>query len=111
MYLSLKACRTVFCTNFDQALLQTYDKNNIMDILKQQKWKIKDIYIMQSRKSFKIEMTSRQEAQKFLNQEIINIGGIRISEDSKEPELDPTITQCWECGELEPNHNSKYCTG
>ena len=66
---------------------------------------------MKSNKSFKIEMSSRKEAQKFLKQESISIGGIRISDDSKEPEIDPTINQCWACGVLDPNHNSENCTG
>ena len=56
MSLSLKASRTVFITNFDQSLLQTYSKYDIIEILKQQKWRVKDFYIMKSKKSFKIEM-------------------------------------------------------
>ena len=28
----------------------------------------------------------------------------------KEKEADPTIGQCWTCGELEPNHNANTCT-
>ena len=111
MSLSLKACRTIFCTNFDPTLLTTYSKENIMEILKQQKWKVKDIYIMKSNKSFKIEMSSRMQAKNFLEKESINIGGIRLDNNSKEPEIDPTIKQCWECGILNPNHNSQECTG
>ena len=111
MSLSLKACRTIFCTHFDRTLLEIYDKNSIMEILKDQKWKVRDIYIMKSRKSFKIEMSSRREAQKFLKLETINIGGIQIKDESIEPEIDPTINQCWECGVLNPKHNSQNCTG
>ena len=111
MSLSLKACRTVFCTNFDPELLINYSKEDIMGILKQQKWKVENIYIMRSQKSFKIEMKTRKEANKFLNQESINIGGIRIGDESKEPEIDPTIQQCWECGAQNPNHNSQTCPG
>ena len=111
MSLSLKASRTVFVTNFDHALLQTYSKENIMEILKGQKLKVKDIYIMKSKKSFKIEMTSRNQAKELLKKEAIDIGGIRITNTSIEPEIDPTINQCWECGILEPNHNSQNCTG
>ena len=29
----------------------------------------------------------------------------------KEPEIDPTITHCWECGQLEPDHSSRNCNG
>ena len=111
MSLSLRACRTIFCTHFDRTLLEIYDKNNIIDFLHQQKWKVKDVYIMKSKKSFKIEMSSRKEAQKFLRQESISIGGIKLLEESLGPELDPTISQCWECGDLEPTHNSQNCTG
>ena len=111
MSLSLKSCRTIFCTNFDAALLQTYTKENIKEILIQQKWKVKDIYIMKCSKSFKIEMATRKQAHKFLKQEKINIGGICLSENSIEPEIDPTINICWECGIHEPNHNSENCPG
>ena len=111
MSLSLKASRTVFITNFDQSLLQTYSKYDIIEILKQHKWRVKDFYIMKSKKSFKIEMTTRKQAMDFLKEETINIGGIRISDDSKEPEIDPTINQCWECGIINPNHSSQNCTG
>ena len=110
MSLSLKACRTIFCTNFDPALLITYSKDDIIDILKQQKWEVKDIYIMKSNKSFKVEMKTRKQAQKFINMESINIGGIRLTNNSREPEIDPTIQQCWECGVLNPTHNSQGCT-
>ena len=110
MSLALKACRTIFCTNFDAALLTTYTKNNIIDILKQQKWEVKDIYVMKSNKSFKIEMKTRKQAQKFLDTETINIGGIRLTNNQREPEIDPTIKQCWECGVLNPTHNSQGCT-
>ena len=81
-----------------------------MDILRHQKWKVNDIYIMKSNKSFKIEFTNRNQAKAFIKKETC-IGGIRISDHSKEPEIDPTINQCWECGILEPNHNSQNCTG
>ena len=111
MSLSLKACRTIFCTNFDATLLTTYTKENIIDFLKHQKWKVEDIYIMKSNKSFKIEMTSKKQAQEFLKKEFINIGGIRLNGNSKEPEIDPTIKMCWECGQLDPNHNSQNCNG
>ena len=56
-------------------------------------------------------MSSRNEAKRFLHQDTISIGGIRLTEQSREPELDPTINQCWECGELEAKHNSDNCTG
>ena len=26
-----------------------------------------------------------------------------------EPEIDPTIQECWGCGVLQPNHSSEFC--
>ena len=46
-----------------------------------------------------------------MKQEKINIGGICLSENSIEPEIDPTINICWECGIHDPNHNSENCPG
>ena len=66
---------------------------------------------MKSNKSFKIEMKTRNQAKDFLKLESINIGGIRLTNNSKEPEIDPTINQCWTCGILNPKHNSQNCTG
>ena len=60
MSLSLKACRTIFCTNLDSALLATYSNEDIKNILKQQKWEAKEVYKMKSGKSMKIEMETRK---------------------------------------------------
>ena len=111
MSMALKACHTIFCTNFDPAILQAYSNDRIKEILVAQEWKVREVYIMRSGKSMKIEMETRKQAIKFLEQEQINIGGIRINEEQKEQEIDPTIKQCWECGELNPTHSSATCPG
>ena len=54
MSLSLKACRTIFCTNLDPALQTAYSTEDLKDLLNQQEWKVKDIYKMRSGKSMKI---------------------------------------------------------
>ena len=53
--LKLKANRTVFCTNLDPTIIGTYDKQDIKESLTEQNWKIKDVYIMKSKKSLKID--------------------------------------------------------
>ena len=109
--LELKASRTVFCSKLDPAILATYSKEDIKASLQQQRWKIKEIYITKSKKSFKIEFINKKQAIAFIQDNNTHIGNIRLSEDSKEPEVDPTIKQCWECGQLEPNHNTQNCLG
>ena len=66
---------------------------------------------MNSKKAFKIEFHSSKEARKFLNTNDTTIGNIRLHQDSKEPEVDPTVPQCWDCGRLNPQHNSGNCPG
>ena len=58
--LKLKANRTVFCTNLDPSLLELYTKEDIKASLTEQNWRVKDIYIMKSKKSFKIEMKDQK---------------------------------------------------
>ena len=60
---------------------------------------------MNSKKSFKIEMAERQMAKEFLTKKT-HINNIILPEESKEPETDPTINQCWDCGQINPNHSS-----
>ena len=48
-------------------------------------------------------------AEKFLKNVNTNILGIRLLQEHKEREIDPTIAQCWECGMLDPGHSSKCC--
>ena len=64
---------------------------------------------MNSKKTFKIEMETTEEARKFINIKHTAIGHIPIRQESKEVEVDPTIPQCWECGRLNPQHTSNLC--
>ena len=109
--MAMKADRTAYCFGFDPTLLSTYTNDNIKEILTNENWKVRDVYIMSSKKSFKIEFNSSQEANKFIQDNNTNIGGIRLDCNSKELEIDPTVRQCWSCGTLNPNHNSEECTG
>ena len=107
--LRLKASRTVFCTNFDPTITATYGKQDIIESLKQQKWKVKDVYMMKSKKSFKIEFSDSNHAKIFLRNNSTSIGNIILTNNTKEPEVDPTITHCWECGQMEPDHSARNC--
>ena len=108
--IALKATRTIFCYGFDPALLTTYSSpNEIKGILVAQGWKPRDIIIMNSKKSFKIIMETSQEARNYINALGTSIGGIQLLKENKEHEIDPSISQCWACGRLNPNHNSNTC--
>ena len=109
--MALKAARTVYCFNLDDALLSTYTQHDIKESLKQAEWKVKDVYIMNSKKTFKIEMETTVEAKRFINSRRTSVGSILIHQESKEVEVDPTIPQCWECGHLNPKHISSTCPG
>ena len=109
--LKLKASRTVFCTNYDPTITATYSKQEIIESLQQQKWKVKDIYMMKSKKSFKIEFSDSDQAKRFIQNKSTSIGNIILTDNTKEHEVDPTITHCWECGQMEPDHPARYCTG
>ena len=107
--MALKAARTVYCYNLDDTLLNTYTQQDIKEHLTQAEWKVKNIFIMNSKKTFKIEMETTEEARKFINSKRTAIGHIPIRQESKEVEVDPTIPQCWECGRLNPQHTSNLC--
>ena len=107
--MALKAARTVYCYNLDDTLLNTYTQQDIKELLTQAKWKVKNIFIMNSKKTFKIEMETTVEARRFINSKRTAIGPIPIPQESKELEVDPTIPQCWECGRLNPQHASNSC--
>ena len=106
--ISLKASRTVFCGGFDPILLENNSKENIHAIL-EPNWKVKEIYIMRSGRSFKIEFRTQEQANKFINTET-NIDGIMLKPEHKELEVDPTIDQCWVCGRINPRHGSGECS-
>jgi len=107
----LKAVRTVFCYGFDSALLTTYSAFDIGEQLRQAEWNVRNIYIMDSKKSFKIELNTTLEAKKFIESDTTNIGGIRLLKENKEKEIDPIVAQCWDCGILNPTHTSHNCPG
>ena len=109
--LELKASRTAFCSNLDPTILANYSKEEIKESLQHQGWKVKEIYMSKGKKSFKIEFMEKKQAKAFILDKNTHIGNIRLSEESKEPEVDPTIKQCWECGQLEPNYNTRNCLG
>ena len=109
--MALKAARTVYCFNLDDTILNTYTHEDIKDNLIQADWKVKGVYIMNSKKTFKIEMDTTLEAKRFINSERTAIGHILLRQESKEIEIDPTIPQCWECGQLNPKHTSNTCPG
>ena len=111
--MKLKAARTVYCHGFDPVLLGTYQPEQIAETLKNlpEKWKVKGVYIMQSKKSLKIEFNTSDQARKFIESTNTSIGGIQLHKEQKEIEVDPTIPQCWECGQLQPSHKSDNCPG
>ena len=80
-------------------------------MLQEQNWKVENIHLMKSRRSFKIEMKNRKQAREFIKNPNTHIGGIQLTEDNKVPEIDLTINQCWKCGQLEPNHKPTFCPG
>ena len=66
MSLEMKASRTIFCSNLDPTILQNNSKEEIKSSLQGQGWKVRDVYIMKSKKSFKVEMEERKLAKDFL---------------------------------------------
>ena len=107
--IALKTARTVFCYGFDSELLRTYDSDSIKQSLIDASWKVTSVYVLQSKRSMKIEFVSRAVANQFLKLKSINILGIRIESKHMEPEIDPSIDQCYNCGALEPGHTRDAC--
>ena len=85
--------RTVFCTMLDPALLNTYNETDIFDMLKNQGWKTEKVIILGNRRSFKIIMMEKQQAEQYISEDTA-IGGIRIKQESKGIETDTFIKQC-----------------
>ena len=107
--LSLKAQRTIFCTKFDTALIETYNKTDIIEFLKIGGWEVANVYITKNNKSMKIEFNTIANSTKFLNEDKTRLGGIFLYAHNKEREVDPFIPQCWQCGEINPGHMSRHC--
>ena len=109
--MTLKASRTVFCIGFDHALLSAYNKELIEEHLKSKGWEIVGVYIMKHTKAIKIEFPTSKQANIFLKNTNTSIGAFKLLQEHKEREVDPTINQCWECGVINPDHNTKNCQG
>ena len=60
-----KASRTIFCAGFDTALLRTYNKDTIKEILMNSGWKVAEVHVMKSNNTFKIEMQTKKKQQSF----------------------------------------------
>ena len=54
--MATKASRTIFCSGFDTALLRTYDKETLKELLVNSGWKVAEVHIMKGNNTFKIEM-------------------------------------------------------
>ena len=57
----------------------------------------------------KIEFNCRSSANKFIELKSINICVIRLENHQIEPEVDPSIDQCYNCGLIEPGHTREQC--
>ena len=110
--MSLKASRTIFCSGFDYTLLAIYNSEQVIkEHLESQNWDIAGIYILKYTQAFKIEFKTAKSANIFLNNTNTSIGAIKLIQEHKEREVDPTISQCWGCGILNPDHSSYNCHG
>ena len=107
--MSLKAERTVFCSGLVSSLFTTHSKEQMKSELIAKGWEVEEIYLMQSNLSIKIEMKSTAQATKFIENINTQIGGVTLQQEHKEREVDPYIQQCWKCGIINPNHNSRTC--
>ena len=107
--MQLKTARTVFCYGFDSGLLGACDTETIKQALIAASWEVASVYILQSKRSMKIEFNSRTAANKFLEANSVNVCGIRIERHQIEPEVNPSIDQCYNCGILEPGHTRELC--
>ena len=109
--IQLRTARTVFCYGFDDSLLRACDSETIKQSLidASPSWEVSSVYILQSKRSMKIEFKSRTIANNFLEMQSINISGIRIESHNMEPEVDPSIDQCYNCGILDPGHTREQC--
>ena len=107
--MQLRTARTVFCSGFDSSLLGACDAETIKQSLTDAEWEVTSVYILQSNRSMKIEFSSRAAANKFLDTNSINVSGIGIEKHQMEPEVDPSIDQCYNCGIIDPGHTSELC--
>ena len=107
--MALKAQRTVVIHSFDMALTETHSPQQIADMITSQGWSVKQVFVLRSKRAFKIQLSSKEETKKFFNQKEVAIGPIRIYQKSFEEEINPCINQCWKCGEINPGHTKETC--
>ena len=104
------AARTLFITNFDSAITNTYTEEDIKSELIRKEWNIYKVVITSTKKSIKIIMINREQAEQILEEENTSIGQIKIPRSSKNLEIYIHIPQCWSCGELQAAHEQNACT-
>ena len=107
--MALKAQRTVVIHSFDMALTETHSARNIADLITAKGWKISSVFVLRSKRAFKIQFQNREETKKFLREKEITLQGIKIYQKSMEEEINPSISQCWKCGEINPGHIKEEC--
>ena len=109
--MALKSSRTIFCIGFNEAILRMYNSVDIREELEGRGWEIAGIYTMKNSKAMKIEFKTSKIAKKFLENTNTSVGGVKLLQEHKEREVNPTINQCWECGVINPDHSSNNCQG
>ena len=107
--MALRASLTVFIAGYDPALTQVYNADAIKQKLVDEGWKVMSVYVLQSKKAFKILMKNKEEVKKFLEMETVSIGNIQIAKKNINKEVNPIIPQCWGCGQIRAGHNKDTC--
>ena len=107
--MALRASFTIFITGYDISLTQTYNADDIKKELIDQGWKVENVFILKSKKAFKVQLKNRDEVNKFLNTDTIPIGGIQLTKKQIDKEVNPVIPQCWKCGRIQAGHHSDNC--
>ena len=107
--MALRASLTVFISGYDVSLTQMHDANHIKQLLTDQGWLTTNVYILQSKKAFKIQMKNKAEVNRFLEMNTVVIGNIQIAKKNIDKEVNPIIPQCWGCGKIQPGHNKDNC--
>ena len=84
MNLKSKNNRTVFCKNLDPAILSTYNGEEIKNMILQQGWNIKEVYIIRNKNALKIVMKELKQVQEFIDSSNTQIGKIQFEKYSLE---------------------------
>ena len=107
--MALKAQRTAVIHSFDIALTETHGPRQLAELITAKGWKISSVFVLRSKRAFKIQFETREETKKFLSQKEITLEGIKIHQKSMEEEINPSINQCWKCGEINAGHIKENC--